>query len=206
MAKELTQTELVFSVLKELGTGSYTTRDIMSAMTKEELDRLKHDSKIVSKLLQNLEKSGRIKQAEKMRMGSITVSKWQVTNNKVSTDKPVVSTEAIAVLEEMLKQDTELLNAGIPEEKQKPEQKSFSFTGVKADTIESLIEYAQNTAILSVASIFSALIEQTHALPARAEIADLDKKLKMLDDLSRTFSGSDYAALCTEIKADLESK
>lgn len=204
MAKEPTQTELVFSALKELGAGSYTTRDIMSAMTKEELDRLKHDSKTVPKLLQNLERSGRVKQAEKVRLGNITVSKWQVTNNEVSTDKPVVSAETPRALEEMLQQDTELLNAGIPEEKQKPVQEIFSFTAVKADTIESLIEDAKNTALLSVASIFSALIEQTHALPARAEIADLDKKLKMLDDLSRTFRGSDCATLCTAIKADLE--
>ena len=199
MAKELTQTELVFSALKELGAGSYTTRDIMSAMTTEELNRLKHDSKTVSKILQKLEHSGRVKQTEKVRLGSVTVSKWQVTNNEVSTDKPVVSTEAIAVLEEMLQQDTELLNAGIPE---KP-KKLFHYLD-ETDTVESLIVDAQSTALLSVAGIFQALIEQTHSLPARAEIADLDKKLKMLDDLSRTFSGSDYATLCTAIKADLE--
>jgi hypothetical protein len=217
MEKQLTQTEMVFSALKELGTGSYTTRDIMSAMTNDELERLKHDSKTVSKLLQKLEKSGRIKQAEKVRMGSVTVSKWQlvtseeievnevfsaeIEKHKVSTDKPVVSAAPEAVESKTVEETVK----GYPTEAEQEYFDGFSHPKDLGYSIKPLIWNAQNTALFSIASVFSGLIEVVEKSDySKKEIEYLDDKLTMLNDLSRVFAGSPYAQLLEEIKGDLQ--
>jgi hypothetical protein len=184
MAKELTQTELVFSALKELGAGSYTTRDIMSAMTKEELDRLKHDSKTVSKLLQNLERSGRVKQAEKVRLGSITVSKWKITNNEVSTDKPVVSAASEVVESKTVEETAKAYQT----EAEREYFDGFSHPKDSSYSIESLIEDAQNTALLSIASVFSGLKEVVEKSDYSKPSYDVDPLIDGLLEVSDLLS------------------
>lgn len=184
MAKEQTQTELVFSALKELGAGSYTTRDIMSAMTAEELNRLKHDSKTVSKLLQNLERSGRVKQAEKVRLGSITVSKWKVTNNEVSTDKPVVSAAPKIVESEIVEETVKVYST----EAEREYFDGFSHPKDSSYSIESLIEDAQNTALLSIASVFSGLIEVVEKSDYSKPSYDVDPLIDGLLEVSDLLS------------------
>lgn len=196
MKTDKTQLQVILEALQSLGNGEYTTAEIMEAIPADQAYRFKKPREVSTILL-------KLKEANKVINGATVYDNGRakltwISNNAISTHQPVVSAAPKTVEAEPIKV--------YQTEAEREYFDGFSYPKNETDSIESMIFEAQNSALLSTANVFSALLEQVRTVDlSMREIECLDDKLKMLDDLSRVFAGSPYSQLLAKIKEDLQA-
>lgn len=121
------------------------------------------------------------------------VKTWRL-KDEVSTDKPVVDAlsatpEAEKVAKEMLETETkerQQFDRVYRTEAEREYFDGFAYPKDSTNSFESLIEEAQDTAILSISNVFNGLIEQLHVVAPKHEGIDelIDGLLQVSDLLS----------------------
>lgn len=110
------------------------------------------------------------------------VKTWRL-RNEVSSHQPVV--DAVAETVEAIAPEPEPVKI-YPTEAEREYFDGFAYPKDSTNSFESLIEDAQSTALLSVSSVFSGLIEQLHVIKPKHEGIDelIDGLLQVSDLLS----------------------
>ena len=112
------------------------------------------------------------------------VKTWRL-RNEVSSHQPVV--DAVAEAVEAIAPEPEPVKI-YPTEAEREYFDGFAYPKDSTNSVEALIEEAQSTAILSVASVFNRLIEQLHSYSAVKHDYDVESLIDGLFEVSDLLS------------------
>lgn len=186
MTKELSQLEVVYNFLVSGNQELYRAKQIYETMPKATKERFKGGINDISKCLTKLKSQGRVENGEiyyddsqpRLTWRAIIKSEKTEKTDEISTNQPVVNAVAEAVEAESVEVKTYQTEA------EREYFDGFAYPKDSTNSFESLIEEAQDTAILTIANVFNGLIEQLHVVKPKHEgIDELIEGLLEVSDL-----------------------
>lgn len=172
--------DAVYDVLATLKNGiALTSKEIYSELEPADQGLFVGGVDGVMKSINKLHMRGIVINGNSEIVNGRVVKTWRL-KNEISTDKPVVDSVAEAVEAESVEVKTYQTEA------ERKYFDGFAYPKNSTNSVESLIEEAQDTAILSIRNVFNGLIEQLHAVKPKHEGIDelIDGLLQVSDLLS----------------------